>query len=185
MNDRTVNNLADVTATHGVVTIGTFDGVHLGHQALLRGAVKRAAELRVPVLVVTFEPIPASVLRPEQFLGRICPVDEKLNAIAHAGPDQILIYEFTREFAQLTAAEFMESITSATHLRELWVGEEFALGRGRSGGVEQLAELGASLGYAVRAFPRREDQDGVISSSRIRHAVQLGDVSLANRLLGR
>ncbi len=185
MNERIVHNLADATATHGVVTIGTFDGVHLGHQSLLRGAVDRATELQAPALVITFEPIPASVLRPEQFPGRICPVGDKLNAIAHTGPDQILVYEFTRESAQLSAAEFMESIAAMTHLRELWVGEEFALGRGRSGGVEQLAELGETLGYVVRAVARSEDQDGVISSSRIRNAVQLGDVSLANRLLGR
>ncbi len=70
-------------------------------------------------------------------------------------------------------------------MKELWVGEEFALGRGRSGGTEVLAEIGSTLGYSVTAVPRSEDLDGVISSSRVRHAVQLGDVSLANRLLGR
>lgn len=185
MNDQIVVQLADVSAHHGVVTIGTFDGVHLGHQSLLRQAVRRAAELATSALVITFEPIPASVLRPEHFAGRICPPAEKFRLIAETAPDQILAMTFDIALSQRSAEQFMTGIRQATTLTELWVGEEFALGKGRSGGIEALAEIGQSLGYTVHAVPRSEDQDGVISSSRIRHAIQLGDVSLANRLLGR
>ena len=185
MTISTVSDLDQLNSTHAIVTIGTFDGVHLGHQALLTGAIARARAIGSTVLVVTFEPIPASVLRPDHFLGRICPVSDKLASIDEMGADQILVLEFNQALAQLSPDEFMGRIANATSLTELWVGEEFALGRGRSGGTERLAELGVALGYSVTAVPRSEDLDGVISSSRVRHAIQLGDVSLANRLLGR
>lgn len=185
MNHRILNQLSDVSSEHGIVTIGTFDGVHLGHQALLKGAVHRAAELATTCLVITFEPIPAQVLRPVQFSGRICPAAEKVARIAETGPDEVLTYPFDLTVAQMSADQFMTGIAEATQLRELWVGEEFALGKGRAGGIEQLTEIGERLGYRVHAVPRSEDLDGVISSSRVRHAVQLGDISLANRLLGR
>jgi riboflavin kinase/FMN adenylyltransferase len=177
--------LSAIALDASVVTIGTFDGVHLGHQHLIRSAIARGSELSVPVVVLTFEPIPAAVLRPEHFPGRICPVAEKLAQIDRLGPDHLITIPFTHELASWTPEQFMSAVHAATGLRELWVGEAFALGKGRSGGVEQLTEIGNSMGYSVCAIQRREDIDGVISSSRIRHAIQLGDVSLANRLLGR
>jgi riboflavin kinase/FMN adenylyltransferase len=180
-----VDGLARLSLPASLVTIGTFDGVHLGHQLLLSAAVARGRELRIPVVVLTFEPIPVSVLRPDHFAGRICPPDEKRALIAAQGPDYYVSVTFDLHLAQLTPEEFMDAVVAATGVRELWVGEAFALGKGRAGGVEQLTEIGESRGFSVCALERREDIDGVISSSRIRHAVQLGDVSLANRLLGR
>jgi riboflavin kinase/FMN adenylyltransferase len=177
--------LSAIALDASVVTIGTFDGVHLGHQHLVRSAIARGGELGVPVVVLTFEPIPAAVLRPEHFPGRICPVAEKLAQIDRLGPDHLITIPFTLELASWTPEQFMSAVHTATGLRELWVGEAFALGKGRAGGVEQLTEIGISMAYSVCAIQRREDIDGVISSSRIRHAIQLGDVSLANRLLGR
>jgi riboflavin kinase/FMN adenylyltransferase len=168
-----------------VVTIGTFDGVHLGHQHLITSAISRASDLGLPVAVLTFEPIPAAVLRPDQFPGRICPVAEKLAQIQRFEPDHLITIPFDLDLASWLPGQFMAAVHQSTRLRELWVGEAFALGKGRSGGVEQLTEIGEAMGYSVCAIQRREDIDGVISSSRIRHAIQLGDVSLANRLLGR
>jgi riboflavin kinase/FMN adenylyltransferase len=185
VNTSIKTSLGEVARTHGIVTIGTFDGVHLGHQALLQGAARRAAELGSTCLVITFEPIPASVLRPEHFLGRICPKAEKFGLIANCLPDEILILTFDRVLAQQSAEEFMTGIARATSIAELWVGEEFALGKGRSGDVDALREIGDRLRYSVHAVARSEDQDGVISSSRVRNAIHIGDVSLANRLLGR
>jgi riboflavin kinase/FMN adenylyltransferase len=180
-----LHSLDDVAVTDALVTIGTFDGVHLGHQLLVGSAAVQARDLGVPLVVVTFEPIPASVLRPEQFIGRVCPPDEKLRRLESFQPDVLLVIEFNIDLASLTPDEFMSQLAGATSLRQLWIGEAFALGKGRSGGVERLTEIGHELGYTVTALQRREDLDGVISSSRIRHAVQLGDISLANRLLGR
>jgi riboflavin kinase/FMN adenylyltransferase len=180
-----VHSIEDVAVHDALLTIGTFDGVHLGHQLLISSAAARARELGVPFGIVTFEPIPASVLRPEQFIGRLCPPEDKLRLLGSFQPDLLLVIKFNLELAGQTPEEFMSSLSQATSLRELWIGEAFALGKGRSGGVERLTEIGHDLGYSVTAVQREEDIDGVISSSRIRHAVQLGDISLANRLLGR
>jgi riboflavin kinase / FMN adenylyltransferase len=179
------NRLEDLHLQSSLVTIGTFDGVHLGHQLLLASAVARGRELNIPVVVVTFEPIPVSVLRPEVFKGRICSADEKRALISAQAPDHLVIVQFDLQLAQWSPEQFMAAVVKATGMTELWIGEGFALGKGRAGGVEQLTEIGKELGYTVCALKRREDLDGVISSSRIRQAVELGDVSLANRLLGR
>lgn len=179
------DSLEDTGDGDAVVTIGTFDGVHLGHQLLISAAASRAKEIEARFVIVTFEPIPASVLRPDQFLGRICPPDDKLALLESHVPDVLLVLEFDHDLATRSPEDFMATLATATSLRELWIGEAFALGKGRTGGVERLTEIGAQLVYSVTALQRREDIDGVISSSRIRHAVQLGDISLANRLLGR
>ena len=178
-------SLTDELVESAVVTIGTFDGVHLGHQALVGSAAERAHELGVALAIVTFEPIPASVLRPDQFLGRLSPQADKLGLLESYAPDLLIVLEFNLDLARRTPEEFMAELAQSTGLRELWIGEAFALGKGRSGDVDMLTEIGSDLGYTVTAMKRLEDIDGVISSSRIRHAVQLGDISLANRLLGR
>jgi riboflavin kinase/FMN adenylyltransferase len=172
---------------HGpaVVTIGTFDGVHRGHRRLLDGTVARARELGVRAVVITFEPIPAQVLRPDLFPGRIATAEEKLAMIAASAPDAIVALTFDRNFSLQTADEFMQRLVRALDVREVWVGEAFALGRDRSGNVERLRDLGADLGYQLRAMPRIEANGEVISSSAIRAAVQGGDVVKAERLLGR
>jgi len=179
------NGLRDIQLPASVVTIGTFDGVHIGHQYLLRSAVERGKELGLPVVVITFEPIPASVLRPDLFAGRICAAAEKQSLIMNHCADLLATMTFDLALAQWSPEQFMDAVVAATGVKELWIGEAFALGKGRAGGVEQLTEIGATRGFAVCALERREDIDGVISSSRIRHAIQLGDVSLSNRLLGR
>ena len=168
-----------------IVTIGTFDGVHRGHQRLLEQAVRRGEELRLPVTGVTFEPVPAAVLRPEAFGGRISTPEEKLACLAEAGLDEIVVIPFTHELSRHSPEEFMSWLKEKTGLRELWVGEEFALGRDRTGTVERLAALGAELGFRVVAVPRLTNGTEVVSSSRVRSAVMNGDVATARRLLGR
>ena len=185
MKQYQLDRLPSLNLSGSILTIGTFDGVHLGHQTLLRSAVARARQCTAPSIVVTFEPIPASVLRLEQFPGRICAFDEKMSVLAEFEFDHQIVIEFDLQLAQQSPEQFMTALQTATGLSELWIGEAFALGKGRAGGVERLTEIGNERGFAVYAVPRSEDIDGVISSTRVRHAVQLGDVSLANRLLGR
>lgn len=168
-----------------VVTIGTFDGVHRGHRRLLDETLARARELGVRAVVVTFEPIPAQVLRPDLFPGRIATAEEKLAMIAASGVDDIVALTFDRNFSLQTADEFMQRLVRGLQVREVWVGEAFALGRDRSGSVDRLRDLGAELGFALRPMPRLEANGEVISSSAVRAAVQTGDVVKAERLLGR
>ena len=168
-----------------VVTVGTFDGVHRGHRRLLEGTVQRARELGVRAVVVTFEPIPAQVLRPDLFAGRIATAEEKLAMIAASGVDDIVALTFDRNFSLQTADEFMQRLVRALPVREVWVGEAFALGRDRSGGVDRLRDIGNELGFVLRPMPRLEASGEIISSSAVRAAVQAGDVVKAERLLGR
>ena len=175
----------ELAAGERVVTIGTFDGVHRGHRRLLDQAVQRGAELGLPVTGVTFEPVPAAVLRPEKFPGRISTPEEKLERLAEAGLDEIVVVPFTLELSRWSPEAFMTWLQEKTNLRELWVGEEFALGKDRAGTVERLTEIGAGLGFRVVAVPRLTNGQEVVSSSRVRTAVMNGDVATARRLLGR
>jgi riboflavin kinase/FMN adenylyltransferase len=182
--DRTLR-AADLNPRPRIVTIGSFDGVHRGHAVLLRQAVERAAVLDVKSLAVTFEPLPQMVLRPDRFTGRICAPEEKLDQLVASDVDQVLIITFDHELSQQSPETFMRWLQESTGLRELWVGEAFALGKNRAGDVERLTEIGAELGFGVIAVPRLTDGDAVISSSAIRDAIASGEVDRACRLLGR
>lgn len=168
-----------------VVSIGTFDGVHRGHQSLIEAAVRRAAERSVPASVLTFEPIPASVLRPDRFPGRVASVEDKMNRLARLPLDEIVTVRFDRELAQQSPEAFMEHLVRQTGMVELWVGEAFALGKDRVGDVSRLRALGHTLGYDTIAVPRLTEHGLVISSSAIRQAIVDGDVDRAHRYLGR
>ena len=176
---------ADLAPVPRIVTIGTFDGVHVGHRHLLRSAIERGRSRSLPTLGVTFEPPPALVLRPDRFPGRICSAEDKFDQLAASGLDQIVTLTFTQEFAQQTPEVFMTRLMATTHLRELWVGEGFALCRNRTGDVPRLTEIGRDLGFAVVAVPRLQLDGAVVSSSAIRAAVRAGEAATARRLLGR
>lgn len=180
-----VERLEDLPRAPHMVTIGSFDGVHRGHQFLLRSAGDRAVAVGLPLLIVTFEPLPAQVLRPDQFKGRLCSREVKLDLLSASGPQSVAVLQFTHAFSRLSADEFMSMLAAAASPREVWVGEAFALGRNRAGNVQRLQELGAALGYRVEAVPRLEDETGVISSSAIRELILNGDPAAAARKLGR
>ena len=171
--------------TPHVVSVGTFDGVHLGHRHLLRGAVARGRELGLPVAAVTFEPLPPAVLRPDRFAGRICTPAEKLAAIGATGVDAIAVVPFTLDFSRTSPERFMADLAAAARLRELWVGEGFALGKDRAGDVPRLTEIGRGLGFAVVALPRLTLDGETVSSSEVRRALLAGDVRRAWACLGR
>jgi riboflavin kinase/FMN adenylyltransferase len=168
-----------------VATIGTFDGVHRGHQKLIAHARGRAAEWSLPLTVITFDVPPAAVLRPEQFPGAIVPLDRKLRLLREAGADELLVLPFTEALSQVTAEAFMDVLAADAGVVDLCTGEGFALGHKRRGTVEVLTELAAERGMRFEAIPRVSDHDGVVSSSEVRRAVQRGDAEDAAALLGR
>jgi riboflavin kinase/FMN adenylyltransferase len=167
-----------------IVSIGSFDGVHRGHQMLLSLARKRADELRIGSAIVTFEPLPAMVLRPEHFPGRICTPEEKFTRLAEFGFDDTLKVQFDRDLAQQSPEAFLEWLSATTHLTELWVGEAFALGKNRVGDVERIREIGVNLGFSVTAVPRLTNGGDVVSSSAIRTAIHNGAMGRVHELLG-
>lgn len=185
VNVGTMTALNDLDDRARIVTIGTFDGVHLGHQSLLAQSVARAKELGIGSLALTFEPPPALVLRPDRFPGRICSPETKLERLQASGIDEIAVVPFDQALSQQTPEQFMTEIAEATRVQELWVGEAFALGKDRVGNVERLTEIGNDLGFKVVATPRVTVDEAVVSSSSIRQAIVSGDADRARALLGR
>jgi riboflavin kinase/FMN adenylyltransferase len=169
-----------------VVTVGAFDGIHLGHRALIAATVAEARRLRLPAVVVTFAPHPAAVLRPERAPALLTTRAEKLEAIASLGADRVVFVPFNRVVADLTAREFVSRLlVDRLDTRHLIIGHDHALGRDRVGDAAVLGELGAEFGFEVTVVAPVRVSGGRVSSSRIREALAAGDVRAAEELLGR
>jgi len=169
-----------------VVTIGNFDGVHLGHRAILARVVQRARELKGRAVAVTFEPHPLRVLRPGLELPLLTTGTQKLKLLAEAGLEAVVVLPFTPEFARLPARDFVqEYFCRRLKVREVVVGHDYAFGRGREGNIDLLKEMGRSSGFTVQVVWAVEAEGAVVSSSLIRALLRLGKVDAANRLLGR
>jgi riboflavin kinase/FMN adenylyltransferase len=169
-----------------VVTIGNFDGVHRGHRAILADVMERARALRARSIVVTLNPHPVRVLRPEASLRLIAPMEVKLELLAETGIDAVLVLPFTKMLSQLTAEEFARTILrDALGAVEVHEGENFRFGKGAKAGVNDLISLGERLGFEVRVHPPMRWRGMPVSSSGIRAAIAEGDMRAARRMLGR
>lgn len=169
-----------------VVTIGNFDGVHLGHRAILSLVCRRARELGSEAVALTFEPHPLKLLRPEMDLPLLTTPAQKLELLRESGLDAVVVLPFTREFAALGAREFVLGyFCERLQVREVVIGPDYGFGRGREGNVQLLRELGGVCGFGVRVVGAVEFDKAVVSSSLIRALLRLGKVAEARRLLGR
>jgi riboflavin kinase / FMN adenylyltransferase len=178
--------LDEVPPAPSVVTIGNFDGVHRGHQVLLRRAVDAAHEQGVRAVAVTFHPHPAAVLRPGAEPPALQPVEDRVHHLLEAGVDLVLVLPFTRELASLGPHVFVEQVL-VDRLRsvQVIVGSNFRFGHKASGNVVTLNDAGATYGFHTEAVTLL-DLDGVpISSTAVREHLDRGDVDWANRALGR
>ena len=170
----------------GVGTIGNFDGVHRGQRAALDLVVARAEELGLPSVVVTFDPHPVAVLRPDQAPTLLTTLPQKEKLLEEAGVSVVLVVRFTSEFSKIPARRFVrEFLHEKLDLKEVYVGSSFVFGHGREGDLSLLREMGESFGF--RAFGVDEVSLGGerISSSRIRRAIAEGKVVEALEMLGR
>ena len=168
-----------------VVAIGNFDGLHLGHQKILRVLVNTAREMGLVSLVLTFSPHPERVLARGR-IGMIQSLDQRLAGIRAAGVGSVLVASFDRAFAGLTATEFAARvIVSSLKARAVVVGENFRFGKSRQGDIEDLRRLGKKLGFAVHPVPSAVRKGQVISSSLIRRLLEEGEIAAANDFLGR
>ena len=169
-----------------VVTVGTFDGVHIGHRDLLEGVRRRAVEMRLPSLLVTFDPHPLEVVNPTAAPLLLSTTAEKLEAVAESGLDYAAVLPFTRALAALDATEFVERILLRRFcLRELIIGYDHGFGRRRAGDVHMLRELGGRHGFSVAVVEAVKLGGHPISSSAIRRALSEGDLAAGERMLGR
>lgn len=170
-----------------VVTVGTFDGVHLGHRDILRYLSDRARDRGCPAVLVTFRPHPLEVVNPSAAPMLLTPGEEQLDSLADSGPLLVAILPFTPPLARMTAEEFVSRLLLERYqMRELIIGYDHGLGRGRQGDAAMLTELGKKRGFGVQVVPPTLDGLGVpISSSAIRTLIAHGDLERAARALGR
>jgi riboflavin kinase/FMN adenylyltransferase len=181
-------SLDDVTAqppTASVVTIGNFDGVHLGHQALLRGVVAAARARGAEAVVTTFDPHPMTVIHPDSAPPRLTTPAHRLALLQEQGVDAVLVLPFTRELSLWSPAEFVSRVlVSGLHAVEVHVGENFRFGHRAAGDVTTLRELGQAHGFAVVSVPLTGDTTRW-SSTYVRQSLAEGDVASAAVALGR
>lgn len=184
--DDTVTPYLPMLAQGSIVTVGTFDGVHLGHQAVLREIARRAAMAGRKSVLVTFEPHPLEVVNPSAAPPLLTTGLERREALAQTALDYVVFLQFDRRLAGYSPERFVEEILlDRCRMRELVIGHDHGFGRGRSGDVETLRRLGARHGFAVDVVGAVASGGHPVSSTQIRRAVAGGDLTTAARLLGR
>lgn len=172
--------------TYPVLTIGNFDGVHIGHQAIFRMLVKRARERHGTSIVFTFEPHPLRVIAPDRAPKLLTTFKDKVNLIRGFGIDCIICANFTREFSCIKAEDFVRDIlVSAIGVKEIFIGANYLFGKGRKGSPELLKILGKEYGFKVTVVDELKLNDVTLSSSKIRASIAKGKVEDASLFLGR
>lgn len=167
--------------------VGAFDGVHLGHQAVILQAVEQARALGVPAAVVSFDPHPRRLFQPYAAPFRLMTPDQMARALAPLGIDRLYLLPFDAAMAAMSDHGFAADVLSGgLGLKHVAVGFDFTFGKGRSGSPEALARYGQDLGFTVSVTPRRDDDGGLkLSSSAVREALSAGDMPSAAAILGR
>ncbi len=181
-----LRRLPDQPPRTPLVAIGNFDGVHVGHQAIIAQATRRAREIGGTSVVLTFEPHPVSVLRPETPFALLTTLDQKVDVMTELGVDLVVVLPFTLEFSRRSAEQFVrEDLGARLGAREVYVGRNFAFGKGREGGVEDLQRFGESSRMRVVVQPPVLVGDTMVSSSAIRRFLREGRVAEVSDLLER
>ncbi len=169
-----------------VLTIGNFDGVHLGHQTIFRMLLDRAKKKKGTSIVLTFEPHPLRIIAPERSPKILTPFKDKMSLIKTFGIDVVICANFTSEFAHIKAEDFVRDILSKTiGVKEVFIGSNYLFGRGRKGSPELLKELGKKCDFKVTIVPEVKLKDAILSSSKIRALIAKGKVGDALAFLGR
>ncbi|MDH5395537.1 MAG: bifunctional riboflavin kinase/FAD synthetase [Gammaproteobacteria bacterium] len=169
-----------------VATIGNFDGVHLGHQAVLGQLAEKAAELRLVTTLITFEPQPMEYFVPEKVPARLTRFREKILALQRYSVDRVCCLAFNDKLAKLTAEEFIQDIlVKRLNVKYLVVGDDFRFGLNRAGNFDTLVDAGKKFGFQVVSMHTFEIDGTRVSSTRIRTALEQGDMTSAEKLLGR
>jgi riboflavin kinase/FMN adenylyltransferase len=168
-----------------VLTIGVFDGVHLGHKQLISELKKQARQQDLLSGVITFSLHPQEVLSPESRLPNLTDLDQRQALLKEEGVDVVIVLPFGRELSQLSAREFTKLLKKYLRTRGLVIGPDFAMGRNREGDANALRALGKEMGFSVTAVPPVKINDEVVSSTAIRNALAKGDMEKVHRLTGR
>ncbi len=178
-------SLDNVALKNTWLTIGSFDGIHLGHQAIIRNLTAGAHAAGAQAVVFTFYPHPSVVLGKRRNANALTTPEERAVILAEMDVDVLVTYPFNLEVAQRSARDFLVELQDRLDFQQLWVGQDFAMGHNREGNVPRLRELGKELGFRLHVIPPVEIDGERVSSSRIRALLSVGDVAAAARLLGR
>ena len=168
-----------------VVTIGTFDGVHLGHQKILEQIITEAKENNFESLVLTFFPHPRTVLQEGSEMKQLSTIDEKIQLLTTIGIDNLIIHPFDKAFSRLTAEEFVEQVLVNTfNIKKIIIGYDHRFGRNRTATIDDLISFGLKYNFEVIQISAKEINEVSISSTKIRTALEEGNITLANNFLG-
>jgi riboflavin kinase/FMN adenylyltransferase len=167
------------------ISIGVFDGVHRGHEELVRHLLAEASKRDLTGGIVTFHPSPITVLRPDVSLSYLESLEQRVELLGQLGVEFVSVLQFTSEVAQVSARDFVRLLVEEANMRLLIVGEDFALGRGREGDTDALRGFGTELGFEVVTVPLLAASDDRISSTRVRAALAAGEMEEVADLLGR
>lgn len=184
---RVIKELTSETSFNNpILTLGTFDGVHLGHQAIIKAMVKEASEKQQESVLLTFHPHPRMVLYPDSHSVRLIDsVEEKLEKLEKLGLDTVILFPFTTKFSRLTAIEFVRDVlVSQIGVKTMNVGHDHHFGKNREGSFQQLVELGTLYGFEVNETQAIGIDGTTISSTKIRNAIKEGAIATANQFLG-
>jgi len=169
-----------------VLTTGTFDGVHKGHRAILREVVNHASQVSGESVLLTFEPHPRKLLFPDQPLGIITPLSEKMQLITATGIQHIVVVPFTKEFASLSAQEYIRNfMVDIFHPHSIVIGYDHRFGHDRKGDIKLLEYYADEYQYELIEIPAQLIEDAAVSSTKIRHAITDGHMEEASHMLGR
>jgi riboflavin kinase/FMN adenylyltransferase len=169
----------------GVVTLGSFDGVHLGHQALVHATVSLAQRLGVPAVMLSFEPLPREYLQAEAPPARLTNLRERWRLLQGIGLDALVLLRFNEALRQMSGAEFLQLLTERLAVRAVVVGHDFRFGKGGQAHAEFLQSAGQREGFAVQVIEPVQAEGVRVSSSAVRAALSAGDFDRAEQLLGR
>ena len=168
-----------------VITIGTFDGVHIGHLKILNKVINHAKSTELKSAVLTFFPHPRMVLQKDTDIKLLNTIDEKISILERLGLDILIIHPFTVEFSRLTATEFVRDILVNTlNIKKVIIGYDHRFGRNRNANITDLIAFGNALDFTVEEIPAQEIDDVSVSSTKIRKALEDGDIDTANSYLG-
>lgn len=168
-----------------VITIGTFDGVHKGHQVILKDVVSLAGKVEGESVLITFDPHPRKLIYPEQSLQLLTPLDEKIRLIRETGIDHIVVVPFNTAFASLTAGEYIRDfLLEKFKPHSIVIGYDHRFGQDRTGDLPLLQEAGRQYGIAVYEIPAQKIDEAAVSSTKIRKALLAGQVETAHTMLG-
>jgi riboflavin kinase/FMN adenylyltransferase len=185
---RIIRSLYNIRPQHqgGVLTIGNFDGLHLGHQQLIAKTLEMAKSLGLPSIVVTFEPHASEYFaKMSPSIPRLTRLREKVIELLRCGIDYVLILPFNQKLANLSANDFITELYQALQPKHMFVGDDFRFGRQRQGDIALLKIMGEKLGFSAESLPTFLIDGERVSSTRVRKALMAGDHELAQRLLGR